>query len=1016
MKYRDLVHQADPPGDFAHLEQLLIASGDLQTVLSERLTRKTPAQQAQVEQYLTGFAGRYRGMKERMGEFVATFPLHPSCVAVLQRIPFIEQRDILRTLAGALEKLQDQTVPVDYPGLVSYDSFWNSLSNPNEFRSVLELEAVANRSKALEQKIGRSLTPPEHRPLARRLVHALSVHRLTTRDIYSKEGPTAAELCESLCLYHPDLAGKESKPAETLLSLVITVLDAMRHVAGGQHIACDPKTGRYWLPLPAFKRFVRPELILHWVNAVPFVLLILTGSLMLASRFWHLDRSWFCLIRIVHLVTAMVWVVGLPLTVALQFKVHWLHLSTMLSWGRDDLLWVAQSIRSLYNKQAVVGAVGRFNTGQKINACLVMAYFLGFAATGIFMFWKGSILFPWFVHAGLFFAALASVGGHLYLSIFNPGTRSSLPGIFHGWAPVEYVRHHHPLSLPQSLRSPGEGSKPGADASASKVEILMLVAVLLLACLGVTVGVLAYQKGQLASAKRVFAKNFSDLISPNELSTKHRLGATAESCTKCHLYTGEIPDANCEQCHADIKQRRAMAVGYHGTFKDQCVSCHKEHPVASKSVIPLDREKFNHDLADYKLLDKHAKVQCDECHKQKRAKEMTGIYYTGLKYGACTDCHPDMHGGQFAAACEKCHSTRGWTGADVKFAHNTDSTYKLDGKHQQVECVKCHEPRTPGASLGKAVFKGLTNECVGCHQDLHRNQFTAACTSCHSPAGWQKEALRFVHNQDSKYLLLGKHAEVACAKCHLPTRPGEPLGLAQFRGLKTDCVDCHKDPHRGQLSLDCTKCHNTVAWTLKQVRFNHNQESRYALSGKHASVDCIKCHKPELAGGPLGSAPFKGLDTGCADCHKVKHHKHYGPLCVSCHTTDLWPKKAPGVDHFQKYKFSREPLIGKHLEIECRACHKDSSIAAVGQSTRSEYQCATCHNLDDPHKGILGIDCAKCHRQQGWKGNFLRFDHNTMSRYPLDQDHRKVACVKCHEKNVWKPLNPACASCHPNRF
>jgi hypothetical protein len=459
-----------------------------------------------------------------------------------------------------------------------------------------------------------------------------------------------------------------------------------------------------------------------------------------------------------------------------------------------------------------------------------------------------------------------------------------------------------------------------------------------------------------------------------------------------------------------------LLAGYHGTLKGDCISCHKEHPGATRSVIPLDKQKFDHSLAAYKLEGKHAKVQCDECHQKQRTKEAPGIYYVGLKYRACADCHRDPHSRQFAAACEKCHAVQGWTGSELRFAHDLDSAYKLEGRHKTVECIKCHKPKAPAATLGSAPFKGLARECAGCHRDVHRQQFAAACTACHTTAGWTKRNLVFSHAADSTFPLVGKHAQVRCEKCHRPPQRGQPLGLALFRGLSKDCCDCHRDPHRGQLELACTKCHFPGGWRLKQVQFDHTRDSQYPLTGKHASVGCIKCHQPLDSRGRLGSAQFKALAKACEGCHKVNHPVQYGLVCVSCHTTDLWQKKAPGVEHFLKYAFSSETLSGKHLQAECRACHKQTAIREVGQGSRSDYQCQTCHQADDPHQGLLGWDCAKCHVQTAWKGEPLRFDHNTMSRYPLDQHHETVACVKCHENNRWKPLDTACKTCHPKKF
>ncbi len=1073
-------------------EQVLLGPKDLRCVVSERMVRKTLAQRTQVEKYLTKFAKCYGSMKARMGEFVALFPIHPDYLEVCGKLAFTDERELLRTLSDATQKLLDETVPQDQPGLIAYDSYWDRVCQTPAFQELLDVEAVTKASLTLEAEIKKSEAAPERKAMALRLLQALSVHRLSTGDIYSHHGPTAAELRDSLCLYHPGAEELGDNSATDLLGFVRGTLDLFKELSHSKLLTFDPDHDHYYLHQRHFRRFVNPELLLHWVNAVPFGMLIFTGGIMLASRFWLIDHHTFVRVVFVHKLFASLWFVGLPLVLCLQPKVHWLHLRLMLRWGVGDLHWVVQSVRSNFDKTAIVPPAGRFNTGQKINACLVMVYYFGFATTGLLIHFNGATLLPWYIHTALFFASMNTVGGHLFLALANPSTRISLPGIFHGWAPMEYIEHHHPLSLPKARHShvhPGDGPKGMRDIIGPKVQVIMLVVSLLMA----TVGAWAFHKGLMTSAQLHFTKSFSALISPRQLSTKHRMAASSERCTKCHTYTGGIPDANCEQCHQIVKERRGGHIGYHGTLTGECSHCHKEHPPGTNSVIPLIRADFKHAVTGFILQGKHGQLQCDECHKKKRTPEMPGIYYIGLKREACTDCHAEPHDKQFTAACAACHSANGWKGKDLNFNHAADSAFKLSGKHSALDCRKCHKPVTPEASLATGRFKGLPQDCKGCHEDPHRQQFVAVCISCHSPEGWKRDKLLFDHNKDVKFPLLAKHAEVACEKCHIPSAPGEhlasaifrglksecadchkdphrnqfertcarchspagwkkehlsfdhnkdakfslvakhtetacekchppaapgeTLGSAQFRGLKSECADCHKDPHAGQFERACTKCHTVPAvWTLKGLQFEHTKDTKFALSGKHASVECIKCHKPRLAGGQLASATFKGMGTGCETCHKVKHPEEYGATCVSCHSFDLWTKKKPGAEHILKFEVNGEHLSGKHLTAKCSACHQTARIATLGQSKAPGIECNTCHKSEDPHKGGLGINCVKCHTLEGWKGEHLRFTHDAMTRFGLDQDHKRLACAKCHEIGHWKTKGTTCANCHPNFY
>ncbi len=175
-------------------EQVLIARQDVKFVVAERLLKKTADQQAQVREYLTPFAKFYDRMNEHMNEFVRLFPVHPDYIDTFERVTVVEKREILKTLSRAMGKLLDQEVPEEHPGLIAYDSYWNTLCADSSFRTVPEVKAVIDCSQVLESRIEQAFTRPAYKPMALRIINALSVHRLTQGDIYVPLGATAEEL------------------------------------------------------------------------------------------------------------------------------------------------------------------------------------------------------------------------------------------------------------------------------------------------------------------------------------------------------------------------------------------------------------------------------------------------------------------------------------------------------------------------------------------------------------------------------------------------------------------------------------------------------------------------------------------------------------------------------------------------------------------------------------------------------------------------------------------------------
>jgi hypothetical protein len=230
-------------------EQILIARKDVKFVVAERLLKKTGEQQAKIREYLTPFAKFYGGMNERMDEFVRLFPVHPGYIDTFERVTVAEKREVLRTLSLAMKKMLNQDIPEDRPGLIAYDSYWANLRENPSFRAVPDIKAVIDCSQVLESRIQQAFTRPAYKPMALRLIHALSVHRLTTGDIYAPLGATAEELRDGLCLYQPGIEELGGDPADDLQSQVETVLREIHKTVSGQFISSNPDNRQYYLDL-----------------------------------------------------------------------------------------------------------------------------------------------------------------------------------------------------------------------------------------------------------------------------------------------------------------------------------------------------------------------------------------------------------------------------------------------------------------------------------------------------------------------------------------------------------------------------------------------------------------------------------------------------------------------------------------------------------------------------------------------------------------------------------------------
>ena len=543
-----------------------------------------------------------------------------------------------------------------------------------------------------------------------------------------------------------------------------------------------------------------------------------------------------------------------------------------------------------------------------------------------------------------------------------------------------------------------------------------------------------------AHAPITYAQSLETAIMPGAVIQGH---AKYESeCKNCHVRFDRTAQARlCLDCHKDVAKDVRGKAGFHGRVREPgCRTCHTEHKGRGAKIVILDERKFDHAQTDFALRGKHVGVACLSCHRARirhraapsdcvachrkddkhqdtlgpkceNCHDVNGWKEARFDHASarfpllhghikvkCVECHADprhfantprdchschrkddFHKGRFGPRCETCHDSGRWKLAT--FRHDRDAHFALRDSHRSVKCESCH--RVPAAQE-----KTPTN-CDACHRkdDHHKGRFGARCETCHDSGKWK--AATFRHDRDARYALRDSHRSVKCESCHR-------VPVAQEK-TPTLCNACHRkdDAHKSALGEKCESCHVETKW--KQSRFDHDRDSRFPLREKHRPAKCDGCHND--------SGFREKPPSGCFRCHEHDdrdkgHNGQLGNPCESCHTERGWRETT--FDH----KRSRFPLLGRHVDIECRKCH--ASIAFNDAKTG----CASCHAKDDYHKARFGPRCEQCHDARSWKG--WEFDHNQRSRFKLAGAHINVACLVCHAKAVVDKLELAtdCASCH----
>ncbi len=243
-------------------------------------------------------------------------------------------------------------------------------------------------------------------------------------------------------------------------------------------------------------------------------------------------------------------------------------------------------------------------------------------------------------------------------------------------------------------------------------------------------------------------------------------------CADCHGEDVKIfASDSCQNCHGEMDI--VFTKGHILSFGTDCLACHN------------GVDKFDHNLAAFKLEGEHQKAACEDCHQNNLYKDTPSD---------CYSCHKndDEHDGKFGTDCSACHFPNNWD--DANFDHNK-SDFPLTGAHVSLDCEACHK---------NGQFDGILSSCVSCHAEpvSHAGQFGKDCVACHNTNAWTPAQFSGEHTFPLDH---GESGNTSCVTCH-------PVGFKSYT-----CYGCHE--------------HNEA-----------NVSSKHREEGISNFENCMECH------------------------------------------------------------------------------------------------------------------------------------------------------------------------------
>lgn len=223
---------------------LTITKEDVSFVVKKRLLKKDEHQKTKIRKHLQDFVHLFSDMHGRTEEYVELYPVHPSYFENFQKIrKGKSQREVLKTLTNHFEKMIDNKVPEDNPGLITYDDYWEDIEASQDLMSDPDIRKVNEVVSTIKDKIDTHFTGARKskKEVALKICRASAI-KLLQDDLDKKNGTTVDNLIDDIC-YTSELADDR----ELLKDIIDTTAQGIITATSGQYFEKNTDNDEYFI-------------------------------------------------------------------------------------------------------------------------------------------------------------------------------------------------------------------------------------------------------------------------------------------------------------------------------------------------------------------------------------------------------------------------------------------------------------------------------------------------------------------------------------------------------------------------------------------------------------------------------------------------------------------------------------------------------------------------------------------------------------------------------------------------
>ncbi len=183
-------------------KDIMISKEDVAFVVKNRLLRKNEHQKQKIKEHLDPYLSFFTDMNNRTQDYTDLFPVHPTYFENFEKIRIGKsQREILKTLSNQFTEILEDDLPMDNPGLLTYDRYWIDIQKSQDLMAIPDVRKVKEVTDTIKDKIDSYFTGARanKKTIARRITNACAI-KVLQHEINKQNGTNTEHLVDDLCL------------------------------------------------------------------------------------------------------------------------------------------------------------------------------------------------------------------------------------------------------------------------------------------------------------------------------------------------------------------------------------------------------------------------------------------------------------------------------------------------------------------------------------------------------------------------------------------------------------------------------------------------------------------------------------------------------------------------------------------------------------------------------------------------------------------------------------------------